>query len=881
MMSVGRFFIGIGVALGAGLIGSAGSAAQEREAPPPPVTIMRTAPILIRAQPTPEPTPEATETPAPATISGRPAPVPPAAEPAPRPAPAPPAARPVQILPAILGLINRPAAPRRQTEITPPATMTRGDVPGTLTLRRAPNSGMMRTLHVVRRYKVPQLRANPTVSLGGAQVNLTPVLNNPDALPAVAGRLRAAPELGEVLSDDTQVTEVDQGLVVRNYMTYRIKPGTCTDSARRVRLERTGLACATVLPQSARAAAFANPRDPHYVADPGKRAQALAAANAQSAVTDAELDKNVQTVRAALADPAQRPAFDTELGAGEAVRLDAMSDDQIKAEIANSGETSVEQVMFVPNLFAVDPAFAAKYNFANGPAAPAAPTKKPDVNVTAPVAEHIYLTGFTLGKNYEWSVRIEKKIKLCLVGCSHTFYAEVFAGFNYGLGLRFPIKLGGIYTYHQTGATPADESATLTTNFVPVNGSPAQYAEAGLEPDKIFEGKEFVAQFGGHAGAGYSLPFLPGNSIDKSAKVDFTKYLEGDFFDGQFTPPTPGTGTGPHMDRIFTEIDLIGGAANFGVVRAQVFPAVQVTLISNSLTFTVHDYETDKDAVVDATGQKVTLGVNQSDHSSHFSIGSPKYNLSFLVTPGIDARLTIDIAVWSHPFDFPVWFPQLTVKIPSDGATFGCHSDTHCVREYVYTPKGHFESKPFDSQFETDMSLWGSSFDKRFMSECADETCRFGIKFIRQGYIYGALHKYDANTALKVSDPVIVTYLKGAQGEATNMINESQARQTTSAIKSFSTFWIAWWSKQCSDKICLDKVKGIAFFAQLEAISLQKQNPDWSTGEVIGVVGKKFAPVFEAEVKASKARIATEEAAQKQREAKRVQFVPIKLKTQR
>ena len=214
MISLSKLFLAGSAALAAGVIGASGSAAQEREAPPPPVMILRPAPVLIRPQPTPEPTPEATETPVPATISGRPAPPPP--EPPPRPAPAPPAARPVQLLPAILGLINRPTAPRRQTEITPPATMRGGDVPGTLTLRRAPNSAMMRTLHVVRLYKLTQLRDNPIVSLGGGQVNLTPVLNNPNALPSIAGRLRAAPELGEVLADDTQVTEVDQGLTIRS-----------------------------------------------------------------------------------------------------------------------------------------------------------------------------------------------------------------------------------------------------------------------------------------------------------------------------------------------------------------------------------------------------------------------------------------------------------------------------------------------------------------------------------------------------------------------------------------------------------------------------------------------------------------------------------------
>jgi hypothetical protein len=479
------------------------------------------------------------------------------------------------------------------------------------------------------------------------------------------------------------------------------------------------------------------------------------------------------------------------------------------------------------------------------------------------------LTGFTLGKDYEWKQRVEKTIKRCLVGCRKTYYAEVYAGFNYGFGLRFPIKVSGTYTYHQDGANPQNEKAQLTTNFVPVNADAAQYQAAGLAPAKVFDGKEFVAQFGGHAGAGYDLPFIPNESVDVGIEFDFTKELEGDFKDGQFTPPTPGSGTGPSMDKFFTDIDLIGGAANFGVLGAKVFPAARVTLVSDSLTFTVHDYETGNDTVLGKSGQTIDLGVRPQNHSSHFAIGDPKYSLSLQVTPGIDARLFIDIAVWSHNWDFPVWFPEMAIKIPPDGATFGCHEGTVCSRSYEYTPSGHKDLGANEAGLTTGLAKWGDAFDANWLSECADETCRLGIKFIRQGYIFGALHKLDANDKLTMDSPEIVNFLKGADGEAKTLVNEAQARQTTNAAKSFGTFWTVWWSKQCLDSICLKKVKGIAFLAQLEAVSMQKQHEDMSTNEIIGTVGKKFAPSFEFEVKASKDRVAAEEAAQKARQTKR------------
>ena len=65
----------------------------------------------------------------------------------------------------------------------------------------------------------------------------------------------------------------------------------------------------------------------------------------------------------------------------------------------------------------------------------------------------------------------------------------------------------------------------------------------------------------------------------------------------------------------------------------------------------MHDYQTGQDTVVNNSGQTIDLGIRPKDHSSHFSIGDPKYTLSLLVTPGIDARLFVDIAVWSHNWE--------------------------------------------------------------------------------------------------------------------------------------------------------------------------------------------------------------------------------------
>ena len=74
---------------------------------------------------------------------------------------------------------------------------------------------------------------------------------------------------------------------------------------------------------------------------------------------------------------------------------------------------------------------------------------------------------------------------------------------------------------------------------------------------------------------------------------------------------------------------------------------------------------------MESSGQTYPLAVNPQDHTSHFTIGNPEYNLAFQITPGLAARLFIDVAVWSDHWDWPVWFPQIAVTLPPDGATFG------------------------------------------------------------------------------------------------------------------------------------------------------------------------------------------------------------------
>ena len=741
-----------------------------------------------------------------------------------------------------------------QREITPPPEVSTRAISNSVTLQSGAYSTMVKSLDVIRQLPLAQLRSNPVLMLGNTRINMEPVLSNPRALFNVAQRIRLQPQLAEVIADDTRGDEVRQGLILRSFMTYRIKPGVCSDPQRRSELGQSGVSCATYLSGQARAAAFANPQDAHYVADPAQRAQAVADAESKSALLDAELNANVAQLRASLSDPAARAQIDAERGAGEANRLAALSDEQLKEELVNTGSTSVEQTAFVPNSDRIDTmsptATAAK--------PPVAEQAKPDVDVTTPLNPHIFLTGFTLGRDYEWKERVEKEIGWCKIYCK-TYYAEAYVRFSYALGLRFPIRLEGTYQYHKSGTV---ETATVTPIFTPINGNAADYASTGLPDGLVHEGKEIVAEVKASGGAGYDLPGLPANSVKASLPIDFTQYLSGDFANGQFAPPAPGSTNRPNMVKTFDNIDLLGGLANFGVFGAQAFPAIKLELNSDSLTFNFHDNQSYNDSRI-SSGQLVNLFVKPADHSSQFNIGDPVYNASFLITPGIDARVFLDLAVWSNHWDWFLWFPQLEIKLPPGGANFGCHADTVCSRTYTFTPTSQSDTAGPEKQFPDGIEKWGYSFDGKWMSECPDETCRFGLRFVRQGTIYNAGSKYDANHAITLND--LGPLFAQADKEAQIIVNEGQARQTVTASKSYSTLLLAVWSNRCSDTLCFKNIKGIIFFAQWEMNAMQAQHPEMSTTQVLGTAVKKFVPSLQAEVDASKARVAAEEALQKTR----------------
>ena len=612
------------------------------------------------------------------------------------------------------------------------------------------------------------------------------------------------------------------------------------------------------------------PSEIRAIASSGVEASAttLARANKDAALQAAEISGEVANFRASLATSATRQQIEAEVGAAEAQRLSTLNDDDLARELIDAGENKVEQVFYVPKPDTIDPIANGKLLALIAPPPPAPPAPPPvakTVSTETQIDRTMYLTGFTLGKSYEWSEKVETSIKWCLIGCKKNYHAHVWANFSYGFGLRFPIALRGTYKYQNGDASKADgslESASYTADFAPINGSKDDYSETGLSADKLFDGKEFVAEAKAGAGFDAHIPIYPDPPTLKfEIGKDFTELLPYPFAGGQFEPPAAGTDS-PKAKFIFDKYDLLAGRLNFGIIGAQVFPAIEIGLHSDKLTFDLHDDIGNVTTKLTATGQVVPIAVKHDTHTSSFSISNPVYNVGFVITPGIDARLFIDLSVWSHTWDFPLWFPQLTVELPPGGVDFACHAGTVCSHSFQFatTASGKTVIGP-EGTMLADIEAWGPAFDANWLPKCIDETCKFTVRLARTGTVLKVKQMisdidFKAANAPQIKAQQQQIGIVEAKGNviADKAVNESIIRDTAKSVEAIALLAKAVWTKQCKDQDCLPEIDGIAAKMTPRAKQVQAQDLNRSATEVIGIVGREFAPQFQAAVDRSEDR---------------------------
>jgi len=571
------------------------------------------------------------------------------------------------------------------------------------------HAALMRRLRVLRTYRIAELRANPRVRLGaGLEANLTPVLNNPSSTFNVAQKLRALPRQVEVRAEESTFDEVEQGLLVHGSLSYRILRGACRDAGTRAQLAAAGAPCFTAEPESSRIAAFATPRNPRYVADPARRARAVAEYREKLAASRARSAARVTALRQALSDPGKRAGAVARVGAAEVRRVAALGDEQLKQEAVESARVTIEETIYVPRIATLErtPGIGAMHIGSGKPSAPAlkkfaarpAPPRPSGPSAANPprqaqgeshrtqaLGSYVYLTGFTYGDARGWRKRVSVTVDWCLGlfdGCEDTYFLEPHAEFHYGFGLRFAIQATLEYSFDWRATSPPTGRAAVKVDFVPIYGTPQAFKSTGLPDAQLFDGKELVAEAGASAGLNFSVPILGSHDPTIGKNFDLTAKLPAPFTNGKFTPPAPGFEL-PARDPILLDIDLIGGIANYGIAGAQVLPGFQVALRSNALQFTLYDKVSQTRTPVVQSGRSTPLGVrNDRVMSSEFSLADPLYNLSFELTPGVDAHLFIDVDVWSDTWDWWVPLTMLKVSLPPDGAQFSCHDNTQCERDF-------------------------------------------------------------------------------------------------------------------------------------------------------------------------------------------------------
>lgn len=750
-------------------------------------------------------------------------------------------------------------------EIIPPPEAMAKRLPGSVIIGRRTLSDELPSFGVTRTLSADQMRSATNIRLGEAKVDFKPLLANDRLALNIATRLRGMTDLADVRGEQTRTYQGKRGLIVQSIVRYELKPGACATPANRGRLAQAGVPCAAMVSDERLEAEMADPKSPRFV-EGRDRAAMIEKTRQQRAAERAKVMAHVAELRRQMGGTGSRAQLTAQLGQQQFARYEKLTDDELANELANSGETTIEQAIFMPEIDEID--LATSTLGKNVLSQANLPAPKPKV-IAAPVADkykptttqldrQMFVAGFTLGRTHRWSERIQKSIKWCLLGCKETYFAEGWVEFNYGLGLRFPMEVNGTYAYE------GKDKAAVTVNFKPIDGGVADFKAAGMPDEKLFGGKEFVAEVGFSAGLQAKLPVV---GVLKTppigTSIDLTTYFPPPLKGGNFLPPAPGKPTvgDPYPIR---EIDFLGTRGNLGVIGAKLHPAVQVTLHSDKFTFDFEDMLAGTGPRAITSGEKLPLIVRGDNQSSQFSIGDPRYNFSIGVTPGITANLFLDLAVWSTSFDYTLLLPQLEVKLPPGGAEFNCHFQTRCTQNFAVSPEGvkvtagaepQYDPATPEGQVGLALEGWAGKFNAKWLPQCKDETCRVVIKLTSFGNKLSSTKKLGANAGGIAAE---IAALDAPGGEPTKFaqmgVKDSVDRATKASVESFYQFVQAVWTKKCYDTQCAGGVKGITTTMASVVAGNLKQDPEKSRFEVQSAVGKLYVPKLQAEIDASKAR---------------------------
>ena len=253
-----------------------------------------------------------------------------------------------------------------------------------------------------------------------------------------------------------------------------------------------------------------------------------------------------------------------------------LSDEQLTNEILNSAKTTEEETIFIPRNFLVNnnlqPVFNKRIKILeslNNLQVPPAPQSQ---NID--IEKLDFLTGFTLGKDFEWRKRFSTCIGLG--DTCRTYYIEPYARFGYGLGVRLPMRASNLnFDYElDSNQNTAKVSVMLEGFDAGINSYQNLFRDSRLQVNNtgdypIYSGKELIAEFEARAGLKYKVPVRGTSDWSTGISIDFTDYLDGDLAGGHVNP----RGQGESLDStVWAPIDLLGGNGNFGLAGVRINP---------------------------------------------------------------------------------------------------------------------------------------------------------------------------------------------------------------------------------------------------------------------------------------------------------------------
>ena len=534
-------------------------------------------------------------------------------------------------------------------------------------------------VNVLRKFNANQIKGKINISGYELNPNSIKLLNR--SLRRKIQSIKGLNNLATLKSANSEVLELNKGLIIQSKLSYSLKPGAC--ATYKSKLSRAGIQCGSKEDLKSSIASLSRRGSPNFISNTNKRRFAIK--NLKN--SQLEILKETKKARAALEDP----EVISTLGAATVKRLKKMSDEDLAVEVLNTADQVIEETVFIPkaesfkNLRKVGTLKGNSLRNITKNLSTQKITKLPEYKIPkkitspAPVdrsstKEDIFLTGFTFGKQYEWRKKWTKSVKWCWTGCKRTYYVEPYATFGYGLGLRFPVKAN--LSFNSDGTR-----ARVTPTFTPINANSGQYRQTGMRQNQVFNGQELVAEMSARAGLKMKLPFVGRKSMSRGYDRDLTDNLPAPFRNGHFTPPSPGRPLPAAAPVFLRDIDLLGGAADYGVAYAKLHPGIKMDLNSNSLQFKLKDNIRNRTYAV-SSGQTRDLGI-QNNRSS-VTLFNPKYNLGFRITPGVQYNVGVDFAVWGKSWRDEIWIPQLSITLPPGGADFSCHANTQCSRTYSF-----------------------------------------------------------------------------------------------------------------------------------------------------------------------------------------------------